>query len=118
MVLEGDKNMLKMDIEYKNDILYVRLEGSLNERNSYKINNYLIPVLEKHNIKYLVYNLRYLDNIDLKGKDAILNSKYVMKKNNGKLLLCKGSREVYDIFKGNRLLTIDNEKDVLKFMEA
>ena len=37
--------MLKMDLEYNKGILFVRLEGILNRRSSYKLNNYLVPVI-------------------------------------------------------------------------
>lgn len=48
--------MFKMELEYKNGILFARLKGILNRKNSYKINNYLNPVLKKHNIKCEVVN--------------------------------------------------------------
>ena len=43
--------MLKMDLEFSKGILFVRLKGILNRKTSYKINNYLNPVLKKHKIK-------------------------------------------------------------------
>ena len=43
--------MLKIDAEYNEGVLYIRLNGNLTARNSYKINNYVIPVIEKHRIK-------------------------------------------------------------------
>ena len=73
--------MLKMDLEYNKGILFVRLKGTLNRKSSYKLNNYLIPVLLKHKIKYLVYNLFDLIGIDLAGVDAILNTKCAIKAN-------------------------------------
>ena len=51
--------MLKMNLEYDKGILFVRLDGVLNRSTSYKVNNYLVPVLLKHKIKYLVYNFYY-----------------------------------------------------------
>ena len=32
--------MFKLELEYKNGILFARLKGILNRKNSYKINNY------------------------------------------------------------------------------
>ncbi len=49
--------MLKVDMEYEKGILYVRLKGVLERKYSYKINNYIVPVVLKHKIKYLVFNL-------------------------------------------------------------
>ncbi len=81
--------MLKMDMQYIRGILFVRLGGELNRKNTYKINNYLVPVLLKHKIRYLVYNLYELDGIDEAGVDALLNTKCAIKSNNGKICLCE-----------------------------
>ena len=56
--------MLKMDMEYNHGVLFVRLDGILNRSTSYKLNNYLVPVILKHKIKYLVYNCFLLESID------------------------------------------------------
>jgi hypothetical protein len=48
--------MLNMNIEYNKGVLFVRLTGKLDRSSSYKINKYLIPVILKQKIKYLVYN--------------------------------------------------------------
>ncbi len=80
--------MLKMDLEYNKGILFVRLQGQLNRTTTYKVNNYLVPVILKHKIKYLVYNLYHLEEIDDNGMDAILNSKTAIKNNKGLIYLC------------------------------
>ena len=49
--------MLEMDLEYNKGVLFARLSGKLTRKSSYKLNNYLVPVILKHKIKYLVYNL-------------------------------------------------------------
>lgn len=115
MVLEGG-NMLKIDAEYKNNILYIRLDGNLNYKNSYKINDFLLPVITKYDIKYLVYNLRFLNNIDLKGYDAILNTKFLLKKNKGKIYLSNVGRNVINIFKNLKIPIVRKEKDVLNLI--
>ncbi|MBE6155137.1 MAG: STAS domain-containing protein [Firmicutes bacterium] len=78
-----------MDLEYNKGILFVRLDGYLNRNTTYKINNYLVPVLIKHKIKYLVYNFYNLYDIDEDGLDAILNTKYAIKTNRGLIYLCE-----------------------------
>ena len=70
--------MLKMNLEYDKGILFVRLDGVLNRSTSYKVNNYLVPVLLKHKIKYLVYNFYFLEDIDDNGLDALLNTKFAI----------------------------------------
>ena len=49
--------MFKLELEYKDEILFARLKGILDRKASYKINNYLNPVIKKHEIKNLVYNV-------------------------------------------------------------
>lgn len=110
--------MLRIDLEYKRGILFARLSGNLSYKNSYKINNYLIPVLKKHQIKYLVYNLANLKKMDLKGRDAILNSKYIMKQNKGKVLFCKVNSKIDEILKGMRISKIKNERDAMALVRV
>ncbi len=86
--------MLKMDLEYEKGDILVRLKGNLNRRAVYKINNYLIPVINKHKIKCVIYDLKSLTNIDESGVDAILNTKITIKKNNGKIYLKEVSKDV------------------------
>ena len=76
--------MLKMDLEFNQGILFVRLRGKLNRKTTYKINNYLNPVLNKHKIKYVVYNMYFLEDIDNHGIDALLNSKRIIKNKQNK----------------------------------
>ncbi len=86
--------MLKMDLEYNRGILFVRLDGSLNRRSSYKLNSYLVPILLKHRVKYLVYNLYNLYGVDESGLDAILNTKCAIKVNKGKIYMCEVNSDI------------------------
>jgi len=79
--------MLKIDMEYRSGILFVRLKGSLNSFTAKKLIDNLIPIITNQGIKNLVYNFSDLDSIDeignkslLMGYDAILN-------NNGNVLV-------------------------------
>ncbi len=110
--------MLKMDLEYEKGILFIRLDGFLNRKVSYKINNYLVPVLKKHQIKYVIYNLAKLQNIDESGIDAILNTKCTIRKNKGKLYLCEVSKEVALKIKRLHIKKVLSEKTALKMIEV
>lgn len=110
--------MLNMDLEYNQGILFVRLKGYLNRRTSYKINNYLVPVLIKHKIKYLVYNLYQLKSVDSSGLDAIINTKYAIKKNKGKIIMCEVSKTINALLKDLHIKKINNELEALKFIEV
>lgn len=110
--------MLKMDLEYNQGILFVRLKGILNKKTSYKINLYLNPVLDKHKIKYVVYNLYSLKDIDEYGIDAILNSKYQIKNNQGKIVLCEVDKVLKPKIKRLKIPKVDNELSVFNLIEV
>lgn len=80
--------MLKINLEYKCGILYVRLSGNLNKRTSSKLNRYLIPVIMKHGIKFLVYNLNELRSIDKIGRKALINGNKAINSNKGFAYIC------------------------------
>lgn len=86
--------MLKMNLEYVKGILFVRINGNLNRRTAHKLNNYLIPVILKHRIKFLVYNLYDLNNIDIVGKNALIKGAKAVLANNGKSLICEIPRDL------------------------
>ena len=81
--------MLKIKSEYIKGILFVRIEGNLNRRTSYKLNNFLVPAVLKHKIKYLVYNLYNLENIDIVGKNALIKGARAIEVNKGISLMCE-----------------------------
>ena len=110
--------MLKMDLEYVGGILFVRLDGTLNSKTSSKISNYLTPILKKHQIKFLVYNLERLKSIDETGTDAILSTKCTIKKSHGKIYLCKVNINHFTILKRLHIRKISSEKTALKLIEV
>ena len=91
--------MLNMDLEYNNQILIVKLKGKLNRRNCYKINNYLYPLIKKHQIKNVILNLINLSYIDDYGIDSIIRVKYVIKNINGNLKISGYNDNIKDIIK-------------------
>ncbi|MBQ6840637.1 MAG: STAS domain-containing protein [Bacilli bacterium] len=110
--------MLKMDLEYSRGILFVRLDGKLNRTTTYKINNYLVPVLLKHKIKYLVYNLYNLHDIDEEGIDAILNTKYAIKTNKGLIYLCEVNKSLSKKIHKLHIKKTETELSAFKVIEV
>ena len=110
--------MLKMNLEYDKGILFVRLDGVLNRSTSYKVNNYLVPVLLKHKIKYLVYNFYYLDDIDDNGLDALLNTKFAIKNNKGIMYICEVNKDLNKKIHKLHIKKLDNELTALKTIEV
>lgn len=96
-------------MEYEKGILYVRLNGILDRKVCYKINNYIVPVVLKHKVKYLVFNLFNLKDIDESGMDSLLNVKCAIRANKGKICLCDVSDEVRFKIKRLRMKVASNE---------
>ncbi len=101
--------MLKVDMEYDKGILYVRLKGVLERKVCYKINNYIVPAVLKHRIKYLVFNLLELKDIDESGLDSLLNTKCAIRTNKGKICLCEVSDSLSVKIKRLRMKVASNE---------
>lgn len=110
--------MLNMDLEYNKGILFVRLKGNLNRKNSYKLNNYLLPVLLKHKVKYLVYNLYELESVDDAGIDAILNTKCAIKSNKGKICLCEVSKDIKRFIRRLKIKSVEDERKVFDLIKV
>ena len=86
ITLLGD-NMLKINMEYRKGILFVRLKGNLNANTVPKFKEYTIPIIKDYGIKYVVYNLNELVNLDNTGESALLEEKNLVKTNSGKVLI-------------------------------
>lgn len=95
--------MLKMNLEYKDDTLYVYLKGVLNKRNCYKINSYLNPILKKHKISNLILILIHLKDIDEVGLDSLKRVKYLIKDSNGNMKVLGCNKEIKDKIKDLRV---------------
>ncbi len=103
-----------MELEYLEHILFVRLKGNLSKKNNYKIHNYLVPVLKKHHIKKLVYNLKNLEKIDEFSIDAILKTKCIIKSNKGEIFLCEVPDNLINSLKRLHIKFMESEKTALK----
>lgn len=115
---EGENNMLKMNLEFINGILFCRLKGALNRKSTYKINSYLLPTLIKHKIKFLVYNMYELSDIDDLGCEALLNTKSAIKNNKGKIYLCECSGDILDKVKRLHIKRTESERTALQVIEV
>lgn len=113
----GDE-CLKLDLEYKSGVLFIRLEGKLVRKTNHKIYNYIIPVIMKHKIKYIIYNLSNLINIDESGIDAILSSKCKIKMNKGEIYLCNIRKELMPKLKRLRIKNFSDELTAFKKIEV
>lgn len=79
--------MLKINLEYKKGILFIRLKGNLNQTTAPRFREYALPIINDYKIKYMIYNLNNLKNLDDVGKEVIKESSNCIKKNKGQVLV-------------------------------
>ncbi len=80
--------MLKIELEFRKGVLFVRLNGKLNKYTKSKLEEEVLPVILKHGITNLVINLDKLTSIDTYGINALINTSNVVNSLSGKLIVC------------------------------
>lgn len=103
--------ILKINMEYKNGVLFVRLIGSLNKLTANKLVDTLIPIIMSHGIKNLVYNFNELDSIDEFGNKSLLMGYNAILNNNGRVLV------VDNKFKLEYFKEVNNELSALNILK-
>ena len=109
--------MFQMNLEYNEGILFARLKGNLSRKGSYKLNNYLVPVILKHKIKFLIYNLFDLNDIDESGLDALLNTKCAIRANKGQIFMCEVPKEFNKNIRKLHIKETQNELSALELIK-
>ncbi len=114
--------MLKINMEFSKGILWIRLDGLLNKTTSNTFDDEVIPVILKHEIKYVVVNLDKVNVIDLKGIESLISLNEVVRSMNGKTTLCSlTNREVKNILNkseyNNTFYETSNELTALGVMK-
>ena len=115
--------MLKIILEYRKGILFVRLNGELDKDTVKKLDRQVINKIKKSGIYNIVFNVERLSYIDLKGMNYLLYSYELCKKNNGKILICGLSENrTSSKIKRNRLLNylerIDSELNAFNLIQV
>lgn len=93
--------MLDINLEFVYGMLFVRLEGILNENTSNQLSSCLDTMINEKGLRYFVINLEKLDYIDEEGIKSITNRYFDVILNNGKLVVCGYNNQ----FKNNLEIT-------------
>lgn len=80
--------------EYRNGILFVRLSGDLNKSNVSKLNDKVTSIVSRVGIRNIVFNVKKLDNIDIKGINSLLYNYEIVKKNGGNIFICGNNEKI------------------------
>lgn len=84
--------MLKITMEFRKGILFIRLKGKFNQDEALKFKRLVIDKIKNYGIRCVVFNINDLKEIDLKGIHSILYTYELCRENKGRVLLC----ELYD----------------------
>ena len=102
--------MIDYNVEFTKGVLFVRLNGLLNNDNYIDIQNELFDVIKDGGIKYLVFNI---ENLDIEEDVPLFKScEEKVKDNDGKMLLC--GNEMYT----NNFNYVDDELSALKRLQV
>lgn len=105
--------MLKINMEYRKGILFIRLKGELTRFNYQSLNDYLLSLIDDQGIRYIVLNLKYLNLIDNYGKATLKTIISETTRNNGKGLICHSKIRFDDTIR-----IIDNELSALNIIKV
>ncbi len=90
---------MKTDIDYKKDILYVKVNGVLVGNKVEKFESEIIPIILGLNAKYVTINLKDVDLIDSRGINSLIKVSNVVNRFKGKVVLCELNNYLKDNFK-------------------
>lgn len=105
--------MLKINMEYRKGVFFIRLKGNLTKETVNSLNQYLLPVITKHGIKYIVYNLSAITIIDNYGKASLQKGVDAARLNNGDGLICNTNLTLNGDFK-----IVENELAALSLIKV
>lgn len=101
--------MLKVLMEFRKGILFVRLFGKLDETTLDVFNTEVKEVIIKSGIKYVVLNTYNLENVSSKGVKEIKQLRKIIKKMDGEFFLFGG--EIKEL---KSLVNLENELKVFE----
>ncbi len=89
---------INMQMSIKKDQLYVRLKGELDQAVTEKLKIRISEVMDKYNIKYLIFNFENLYFMDSSGVGFIIGRYTDLKRKKGKIIVCSMNRLIERIF--------------------
>ena len=101
--------MLKVLMEFRKGVLFVRLYGDFNDQSLDTFNKEVKEVIIESGIKYLVLNVENLNSITSKAVNEIKRLRKILKKTNGEFFLFGG--EIKEL---KKLVNLENELKVFE----
>jgi stage II sporulation protein AA (anti-sigma F factor antagonist) len=89
---------LNIDLEVKNDVLCIRLEGELDHHTAEDLRNLATNAIEKYEIRHILLNLEHLSFMDSSGLGVILGRYKQIKQLHGEMVVCAISPAIERLF--------------------
>lgn len=77
--------------------MFIRLKGNLNKTTAPRFREYALPIINDYKVKYMIYNLNNLQEIDNVGKEVIKESSKQLKKSKGHVLIINTKDNTLDL---------------------
>lgn len=102
--------MLDVQTEIRKGILFIRLKGQLNKNTVHILEHEVTELVKDNGISNIVFNLDELDEIDIKGINALYYNYELVTRNQGKSMLCNlKNKDVKKRIINSHLLNYMNE---------
>ena len=78
----------------------------------------VIPIVLKNGIRFIVFNLDNLKDLDNKGIDSLIELQLLARRNNGRISICGASRDIKNKIKDILPVTSNNELKALEYFRV
>lgn len=108
--------MFTYNIEYRENILFIRFIGDLDEKFMKQINIELDNIINDLGISNIVFNISNLDNIDSTALNELINWYNLINNGKGVSLICGGYTHLKNILLLNNIKILNNELSAIKLI--
>lgn len=109
---------LNINLERKQTVLLVRLEGELDHHTAEELRNKVEYELEENGVQHIILNLKALSFMDSSGIGVILGRYKQVKERQGEIIVCSISPQVKRLFDMSGLFKVirleENETNALQ----
>lgn len=95
--------MLSLNLEVKDNNLYATLVGKLTRKETYKLEEYIIPYIEGGKVKNFYCDCSRLKKMDAEGRFSLFRLKVLLKRQKGSLILVDVKKDLKEKLVGYRM---------------
>lgn len=97
---------LNIQMEVKNDVLCIRLDGELDHHTAENLRNQASNAIEKYSVHHIILNLENLSFMDSSGLGVILGRYKQIKQVHGEMVVCAITPAIHRLFDMSGLFKI------------